>query len=237
MKNIAIIFAGGAGKRMNINDKPKQFLECNGKPILIYTLEVFNKHPLVDGIIIVMLDGWIDYTRELVKNYSIEKVIDIIPGEKTGQKSIYNGIKRAYQQYGDNNVVLIHDGVRPLIDSDTITKCIECVKENGSAITVSNAIETVIIKSNTNEVKSIMNRSACQYARAPQCFILGDIYKIHNKAITDEKFDFIDSACLMNNYGYSLYTVEGKPENIKITTPNDYYMFCSLIESKKYVDK
>lgn len=238
MRNIAIIFAGGTGKRMNLNDKPKQFLECDGKPILIYTLEIFNKHPLISDIVIVMLDGWINETKELIKKYKINKAIDVVPGGSTGQESIYNGIKKAYELYGKDNIVLIHDGVRPLIDEETITKNIECVKTHGSAITISNAIETITIKSNTNKVEKIIDRSICQYARAPQCFVLGNIYDAHNKAIKENKLDFIDSAFLMNYYGYELYTVEGKPENIKITTPNDYYMFCSLIENnKKYVDK
>lgn len=232
MKNIAVIFAGGTGKRMNLNDKPKQFLEYKNKPILIYTLEVFNNHPLIDSIIVVMLKDWIDYTKNLIDKYNVNKVTEIVAGGETGQKSIYNGIKRTYEMYGKENIVLIHDGVRPLIDEETITRNIECVKLYGSAITVSNAIETITLKSYTNKVENIIDRSKCQYARAPQCFILGDIYEAHNRAIKDNELDFIDSAFLMNHYNYSLYTVEGKPENIKITTPNDYYMFCSLIENR-----
>lgn len=228
--NIAIVFAGGTGKRMNLNDKPKQFLECNRKPILIYTLEAFNNHPLIDGIILIMLDEWKEYTKQLIGKYSIDKVVAIVSGGKTGQESIYNGVKKAYELYEKDSIVLIHDGVRPLIDEETITKDIECVKAKGSAITVANAIETITIKSKTNKVENIVDRSNCQYARAPQCFILGDIYNAHNKAIEEKKVDFIDSAFLMNYYGYPLYTVEGKPENIKITTPSDYYMFCSLVK-------
>lgn len=232
MKKIAIIFAGGTGKRMNFTDKPKQFLECKNKPILIYTLETFDNHPMIDSIIVVMLEKWIDYTKELISKYKLNKVSCVVAGGATGQQSIYNGIKKAYEMYGEDNIVLIHDGVRPLIDEETITKDIECAKQNGSAITVSNAIETIALKSNTNRVENIIDRSRCQYARAPQCFMLGDIYEAHNKAINENKIDFIDSAFLMDHYGYPLYTVEGKPENIKITTPSDYYMFCSLIENR-----
>lgn len=236
MKKVAVIFAGGTGKRMNIDDKPKQFLECNNKPILVYTIEKFNKHPLIDAIVLVMLDEWIDYSKKLVERFNLNKVVDIVKGGITGQESIFNGIRRSYELFGGNNIVLIHDGVRPLIDEETITKDIECVMRHGSAITVSNAIETITIKLETNRIKNIMDRSICQYARAPQCFVLDDIYNAHLKAKKENKNDFIDSAILMNYYGYSLFTVEGKPENIKITTPSDYYMFCSLIE-KKYVDR
>lgn len=232
MKNVAIIFAGGTGKRMNLKDKPKQFLECNNKPIIIYTLETFNNHPLIDSIILVMLDEWINYSKELIEKYNIYKVKAIVSGGRTGQESIYNGIKKAYELFEKDSIVLIHDGVRPLIDEDTITKDIECVKNNGSAITVSNAIETITIKSETNKVDCIIDRSNCQYARAPQCFILGDIYNAHKKAIEEKRMDFIDSAFLMNHYGYPLYTVVGKADNIKITSPSDYYMFCSLVKNR-----
>lgn len=214
---------------MKLSDKPKQFLEYNNKPILVYTLEKFDNNTSIDSIILVVLKEWINYTKELIKKFCINKVIDIVPGGKTGQESIFNGISRAYEIYGKDNVVLIHDGVRPLIDDETINKDIECVKVYGSAITVSNAIETIAIKTNNNIIENIIDRSNCQYARAPQCFFLGDIYNAHLKAIKEGKNDFIDSAYLMNYYGYSLYAVEGKPENIKITTPNDYYMFCSLL--------
>lgn len=233
MSNIAIIFAGGTGKRMNSKEMPKQFLECHNKPILIYTLEAFNNNTNIDGIIVVMLSDYIDYTKELIAKYKLNKVVDVIAGGDTSQDSIYNGIKRAHDLYDENTILLIHDGVRPLIDEDTINKDIQSVIEHGSAITVSNAIETITIKNDSNLVEKIIDRSSCQYARAPQCFILKDIYNAHLKAISDNKHDFIDSAFLMNYYGHSLYTVVGNPENIKITTPNDYYMFCSLIDNKK----
>lgn len=236
MKNIAIIFAGGTGKRMKLSEKPKQFLECNKKPILIYTLEKFNSNKLIDNIILVVLSDWIDYSKELIKKYNITKVSKIVAGGKNGQESIYNGIAKAYELYGENSIVLIHDGVRPLIDDETITKNIECVNKYGSAITVSNAIETILINScKDNKIKEIVDRSHCKYARAPQSFILKDIYDAHILAIRDNKTNFIDSASLMDNYGYPLYEIEGNIENIKITTPNDYYMFCSLV--KKEVNK
>ena len=236
MKNIAVIFAGGVGKRMNNASKPKQFLKCKDKPILVYTLEKFNNNKSIDGIVLVMLKEYIEESKQLVKDYKLDKVIDVVEGGETCQDSIFNGLKRVHDTY-DDAVVLIHDGVRPLIDDETITKNIECINKNGSAITVSNAFETITLKSKDNLVEDIIDRSACQYARAPQSFYLKDIYDSHLKAINDNKHDYIDSAFLMSHYGHPLYTVVGNPENIKITTLNDYYMFCSLIEnSGKNVD-
>ena len=116
MSNVAVIFAGGTGQRMNTRTRPKQFLELHGKPIIVYTLEVFDQHKEIDGIVLVMLESWIGYTEELVRKYGLKKVRKIVPGGASGQESIYNGLKGAAEFYGDEDIVLIHDGVRPLID-------------------------------------------------------------------------------------------------------------------------
>ena len=232
--NIAVIFAGGTGKRMNTKSKPKQFLEMHGKPVLIYTLENFQNHPLIDHIILVCLETWIDYAAGLMKKFGITKVAKIVSGGKTGQESIYHGIATAEKLYGDDNVVLIHDGVRPLINEETITNCIRTVKQYGNAITVSPAIETIFLKNEGNDfVGQIFNRSRCEMAKAPQSFVLVDINKAHLRAIEEGNCDFIDSASLMQHYGMKLYTVDGPSENIKITTPSDFYIFRAIMDAKE----
>ena len=145
MKNIAVIFAGGSGVRMNTRSKPKQFLELRGKPIIIYTLELFDNHPLIDGIVVVCLESWIPFLKKMLKKFEINKVVKIVSGGDSGQDSIYRGLC-AVEDYckdkgEENAVVLIHDGVRPLIVDETITRNIEKVHEKGSAITVVPAIE------------------------------------------------------------------------------------------------
>ena len=235
--NITVIFAGGTGQRMSIATKPKQFLELHGKPIIVYTLEKFQKHPEIDGIIVVCLASWIDYCKELVAKYGLTKVSAVIAGGETGQQSIYNGLAKTAELYDENSVVLIHDGVRPLVAAETITNAIACAKENGSAVVVSPAIETIAVKSETAEVKQIMDRSSCQLVKAPQCFVLKDILSVHKQAKTEGKEnDFIDSASLMRNYGHKVYTVEGAAENIKITTPIDFYMFKAIIDAQENSD-
>ena len=231
--NVAIIFAGGTGQRMNTKTKPKQFLELHGKPIIVYTAEQYQKHEQIDGIIIVCLEEWIDYCRKLTAQYNLTKVIDIVAGGDTGQQSIYKGLVRAGQLYSENTIVLIHDGVRPLIDAVTITAAIECTYQYGSAITVSPAIETVVVKEEEGKVGKILDRSLCQMAKAPQCFILRDLYSAHENAIREGLVDFIDSACIMKHYGYDLYTVEGPSENIKITTPADFYIFRAIADARE----
>ena len=231
--NIAVIFAGGTGQRMNTRTRPKQFLEVHSKPIIIYTLEVFENSPKIDGIVITCLESWIDYCRELVHRYGIRKVIDIVPGGETGQLSICRGVERAAEKFGEDSIILVHDGVRPLIDQETISSAIECVKKNGSAITVAPAVETITVRTDSEEVGEIIDRSRCCLAKAPQCFYLGELLSAHRKAKQEGRVDFIDSASLMRYYGHTLYTVQGKPENIKITTPSDFYIFRAILDAQE----
>ena len=234
MVNTAVIFAGGTGKRMNTRAKPKQFLEMHGKPVLIYTLQHFEEHPEIDCIVLVCLESWMDYAKKLIRQYHIKKVTDIVSGGATGQESIFNGVYCAYRNSSkDKDIVLIHDGVRPLIDSDTITDCLESVRKYGSAITTTPAIETICVDGDGDKVGKIFNRSQCAMARAPQCFYLSELYEAHLKAQKEKKFDFIDSAMLMQYYGAELHMVVGPVENIKITTPTDFYLFRALLDAQE----
>lgn len=231
--NVAVVFAGGTGQRMNTKTKPKQFLELHGKPILIYTLELFQQAPSIDGIVLVMLENWILYSKELIDQYRLSKVKAMVPGGETGQESIYKGIAKAHELYPDESIVLIHDGVRPLVDVETIERCIKCSLAKGNAITVSPAVETVALMSEDDSVGKILPRSICQMAKAPQCFVLRDIYLNHLKAQKEGKLNFIDSASLMQHYGDKLFTVEGPTENIKITTPGDFYIFRAIVDARE----
>lgn len=218
---------------MNTRSVPKQFLKLHGKPLIVYTLEQFENHPQIDGIVIACLKSHMDYMQSLVDKYSITKVGNVVPGGETGQESIYNGLKAAKRLYPEDSIVLVHDGVRPLIDEETITKNIESVKQNGSAVTVTPAVETVAIDNNGNRLGQIVKRSRCQIAKAPQSFYLKDLLASHEKAITERNMNYVDSASLMQHYGCVLYTVEGKPENIKITTPMDFYIFRAIEDARE----
>lgn len=231
--NIAVIFAGGSGQRMNTRSKPKQFLDVHGKPVIVYTLELFQEHKNIDGIVLVCIESWIDYTKELIKKYNLNKVLDVVPGGKTGQESIFLGLKTVYEKYDKKAIVLIHDGVRPLINEDVITDCLDSVEKNGNAITIAPAIETIFRKSEDGTVGDIFRRSDCEMAKAPQCFYVKDLYNAHLKAQKENKYDFIDSASMMQYYGYKLYTVEGPAENIKITTPSDFYIFRAIMDARE----
>lgn len=229
--NIPVIFAGGSGTRMNTKSRPKQFLELNGKPIIIYTLELFDNHPMIDGIVVVCLESWIPFLEKMLKKFEINKVVRIIPGGATAQESTLKGLYAAEEYAGGDKdaIVLIHDGVRPLITEETITANINKVKEVGSCITVVPATETFVVKQ-TDGLLSIPNRSDCMLARAPQSFYLKDILKVHRQNMEGDNISFIDSCSMMSTYGYKLGIVEGPVENIKITTPTDYFVFRAMAE-------
>ena len=231
--NVAIIFAGGTGQRMNSKTKPKQFLELHGKPIIIYTLEHFDQHELIDGIIVVCVKDWINYCQTLVDKFHIEKVKAIIPGGETGMLSRFEGVKKAAELYQEDTICLMHDGVRPMIDHDIISRNIESVEKYGSAVTVAPAIETIAVKGTDNKVGQIIDRSKCQMAKAPQSFRLGKLLDAHQKALDGGMQDCIDTAYLMQLQGNDVYTVEGSAENIKITTPTDFYTFRALMDIRE----
>ena len=227
--NIAVIFAGGTGNRMNTVSKPKQFLELQGKPIIIYTLELFDEHPLIDGIVVVCLKSWIPFLQKQLKKFEITKVVDIVAGGETGQESIYNGLKSVQSHYGADSIVLIHDGVRPLITQQTITENIETVGKCGNCITCVPATETFIVNQSDGTLE-IPSRKDSLIARAPQSFYLKDILSTHEKALSEGKHDFIDSCTMMSHYGHQMHTIIGPMENIKITTPTDFFIFRAMVE-------
>lgn len=233
--NIAIIFAGGTGSRMHSKEKPKQFLEMYNKPIIIHTIEYFEMHLMIDAIVVVCIEKWIPYLEKLLYKFRIEKVKKIVPGGKTGQLSIYNGLKEAKKIARDEkSVVLIHDGVRPLINEKIITKNIESVKKHGSAITTAVVKETVlVVNEGAVTIDYIPSRNNSRVARAPQSFWLDDILRAHEKSLAEGEINCIDSCTMMQNNGAKLYLVDGPEENIKITTPEDFYIMRAILEAKE----
>ncbi|MGQ8873594.1 IspD/TarI family cytidylyltransferase [Paenibacillus sp. TSA_86.1] len=231
----AIILAGGTGVRMNSRTKPKQFLELHGKPIIIYTLEHFENHPLIDNIVVVCVSGWqIELENEIKKHY-ITKVKKVVTGGETVQMSTYNGLKAIFNESNQSgeSIAIIHDGVRPLIDKKLITDNIEMVKQRGSSITVSYAIETISSVDDDGKIVKVENRDKARIAKAPQCFYMDKLMEAHHRAQSEGINWMIDAASLMNYYGHDLHTVVGSNYNVKITTPADYYIFRALFEAEE----
>ncbi len=228
--NIAAIFAGGSGLRMHTKSRPKQFLDLNGKPIIIYTLELFDNHPDIDAIVVACIEDWIPFLQKQLRKFEINKVVRIVPGGATGQDSIYQALLAARDfTYGKDATVLIHDGVRPLITEQTISDNIRTVQSHGTCITCAPATETFIVKQGDGSLE-IPSRADSLIARAPQSFHLDDILAAHERAVADGRHDFIDSCTMMSHYDYRLATIIGPMENIKITTPTDYFVLRAMVK-------
>lgn len=228
--NIAIIFAGGSGTRMKTQGLPKQFLKVEGKPIIIKTLENFERNDNIDKIYIACKADWIDYLKEELENYDIKKVAKIVEGGETGQDSIYNALAAAGQENSSDSIVLIHDGVRPFITQELIEQNIKDVRHYGSSITSTPCFETAIVSRDGENVQDVPNRDIMYTAQAPQCFYLGDILKVHEEVRkTENRYNgIVDSCNLMRNNGYKVHITIGPRNNIKVTTPSDYYVIQAL---------
>ncbi len=234
MSNIAVIFAGGKGVRMGCGI-PKQFLEINGKPILVHTLELFQEHDEIDKIYISVLEEYIKKTEKLVKKFNLDKVVKVIPGGATAQDSIYLGLKAVEAENDGDSIVLLHDGVRPFVSEETISKNIASVKEKGNAITCTACYETILLSETGNHVDKVPYRKDTFAAQAPQSFRLKDIIKAHDevRATNPTYENMVDSCTIMKTLGKEVNMIPGNRGNIKVTTPEDVYMFRALIQYKE----
>ncbi len=235
--NIAIIFAGGIGQRLNNgeNSTPKQFLKINDKPIIIRTLELFQTHKDIDKIYISIHPDYYEYMQELVKYYYITKTVGIVNGGKTGQESIYNALKLAQKENPQDSIVLIHDGVRPNITEEVITKNIECTKKNGNAITCTSCFETILISENGINPEHVPYRKDTYAAQAPQTFHLGEVIEAHEitRKTNPNYTDIVDTCTLYKTLDKKTFMVKGNRGNIKITTIEDLYILRALIRYKE----
>jgi 2-C-methyl-D-erythritol 4-phosphate cytidylyltransferase len=231
----ALIFAGGVGRRMHTNGMPKQFLKVYGKPVIIYTLEHFQKHPDIDGIVIVCVASHIDTLREQLTLHNISKTWEVLPGGETGQDSIFLGLRALHRlKADDGDIVLVHDGVRPVITAPLISENIRTARKYGNAISAAAATETISRKGDeVCTIADVLDREDCVIAKAPQTFRLGELLAAHERSRAEGWNRAIDSASLMLHYGHRLHYVECSTANIKITTPYDYYIFKGILKAQE----
>ena len=233
--NIALIFASGRGTRMGA-DIPKQFLEINGKPILVHTIELFQYHNLIDEIYVVTLEEYVGYVERLKNNYRLDKIKEITKGGDSAQESIYRGLQAVKEDHKEENpIVLLHDGVRPFVSSDVITRNINGVIENGNAITCIPAYETVLISEDGKSVDNVSIRKNTFIGQAPQSFYLDDILNAHEiiRNSPNGYENMVDACTIMRTIGKRTHLVEGNRGNIKITTPEDVFTYRGFIKYKE----
>ncbi|EPC71710.1 2-C-methyl-D-erythritol 4-phosphate cytidylyltransferase [Lacticaseibacillus paracasei subsp. paracasei Lpp126] len=232
--NIAIIIAGGSGRRMG-QDIPKQFINVYDKPVLIYTLESFQKHPQIDAIELVIREGWKDIALAYAKQFNITKLKWTITGGETGQESIRNGVYNLEDKVNPDDTIIIHDGIRPLVDeavlSDVIVKC----QQYGNAVTSMPYNEQIFVIDNDISTVKYIPRETLRRVSTPQAYKFGILDSSYHKAFEKEIGIYGSSYTntMMVELGERLYFASGSDKNIKLTTKDDLEMFKAYLKADK----
>lgn len=232
--NIAIIIAGGVGSRMH-QEIPKQFINVYDKPILIYTLEGFEKDPLIDAIEVVCLEGWIEVLRAYAKQFNITKLKWIVPGGNSGQESIRNGVYNLIGKCQDNDTIIIHDGIRPMVDESVLNDVIATCEKYGNGVTSLPYNEQIFVKDDEISTTKYIPRETLRRVSTPQAYKFGKLNWAYHKAF-EEKIGIYGSSytnTMMVELGEKLYFASGSDKNIKLTTPDDIYLFKALLALKE----
>ena len=230
--NIALIIAGGSGARMR-QDIPKQFLTVNEKPVIVYTLEAFRNHPEIDSIAVVCLEGWEQVLWAYAKQFNISKLEYVIPGGDNGQSSIRNGVFELEKNSNPDDLVLIHDAIRPMVSADIISDNIRVAMKYGNAITVIPCAEAMLTTDNGEESTGSYPRDSLKRTQTPQAFHIGDICDIHRRAIEKGILNSVASCTLMIEMGEKVFFSFGSEKNIKLTTVEDIDIFKALLVAKR----
>lgn len=229
----ALIIAGGVGKRMGM-DIPKQFIMVDGKPIIIYTLESFQAHPDVDQILVVCKEGWDETLWGYVHQYKLDKVKWIIKGGTLGQYSINNGVQFLKDHCDDDDIVVIHDGIRPLVDEIVLSDVIVKAKEYGNAVTSMPYNEQIFVKKTEETTTQYIDRNTLRRVSTPQAYQFGKLSWAYDKAVAED-IGMTDSSytnTMMVDLGETLHFAAGSDKNIKLTTTGDLQMFKAYLNMK-----
>lgn len=235
MKNIALIIAGGSGKRMGL-DIPKQFVDVNGKPVLVYTLESFQNHPMIDSIEVVCIEGWEDVLSRYAKRYGITKLENVCLGGSTGQESIRNGVYNLEGISHDNDNIIIHDGVRPMIDSQIITDVIVKCNKYGNGVSSMPYNEQIFLIDDDTSTSKYIPRETLRRVVTPQAYKYRKLkwaYKMafeNNIGISGSSY----TNTMMVELGEKLYFAAGSDKNIKLTTPDNLAIFKAMLDAKSF---
>lgn len=234
MANVAILTAGGVGTRTH-QDIPKQFLNVENKPIILYTMEAFQQHPNIDEICVVILEGWDQILWAYAKQFGITKLKYVVTGGITGQESIFNGLKALRENHRDDDIVIIHDGNRPMVSQDVITDNLVKQRQFGSAVAAIPCTEVVFVSENKMDSDKSIPRENLQRTQTPHAYRLGDLWEAHRKANDLGITNTAASCSLMEALGKRTYFSKGSEKNLKITTVEDIEIFKALLNAKNDV--
>lgn len=234
--NVAIIIAGGTGSRMHM-DIPKQFINIYEKPVIIYTLEGFQKHPEIDAIEVVCLDGWRDILERYAQQYAITKLKWIVPGGNTGQESIRNGVYNLENTLKKDDICIIHDGIRPMVDSSVLSDVIRVCTRHGNGVTATLFTEQIFRATDDSSTKAYIPRDSVRKVATPQAYQYGLLLAAYRRAFKEE-IGIYGSAytnTMMVDLGHTLYFAAGSDKNIKLTTKDDLDLFKAYLRMEKDV--
>lgn len=233
--NTAIILAGGTGQRMH-QEIPKQFINVNDKPLIIYTLEAFQKHPQIDSILVVCIDGWHDILKAYARQNHISKLKWVISGGSTGQESIRNGVFALENECKEDDIVVIHDGIRPLVDENVLSDVIVKCGIYGNAVTSLPYNEQIFVKKDEETTEQYIPRETLRRVSTPQAYKYGTLLRSYKRAF-EEKIGIYGSSytnTMMTDLGETLHFAAGSDKNIKITTEDDLELFKALLMLKEH---
>lgn len=232
--NIALLTAGGIGSRMN-NDIPKQFLNINDKPMIIYTMERFQSHPGIDWICVVCLDGWHEILKAYAKQFGITKLRWVVPGGANGQESIYNGLMAIKADCSEDDLIVIHDGNRALVSHDIISDSISTCRAKGSAVAAIPCTEAIFRCEDVNNTHSRTSipRESVVRTQTPHTYPLAKLLWAHQQAEEKNIKNTAASCVLMQELGERIYFSTGSEKNLKITTHDDLQIFKALLNMEE----
>ena len=234
--NVAVIIAGGSGHRMH-QDIPKQFLNVYDKPVLLYTLEGFQEHPDIDAIEVVCIEGWENVLWAYAKQFGITKLRWVIPGGSTGQESIRNGVYNLKEHCTEDDVIIIHDGIRPLVDGNVLTDVIEVCKEHGNGVTSLPYNEQIFVvdENDPTTTRQYIPRETLRRVSTPQAYTFGKLVWAYEKAFAEGIGIYGSSYTntMMVELGETLHFAKGSDRNIKLTTRDDLMMFKAYLKTER----
>lgn len=236
--NVAIILAGGVGSRVGA-DRPKQFIEVFGKPVIVYTVETFQNHPEIDAVEIVCIKSHMEYMESLKKTYGLDKIKWITEGGKTFQESVMNGVNNLKEKIDENDIVLVHFGASPLITSDIISDAIRVCRKKGNAISTTSFYVLSGLKDNEEQSSRWIDRDTIACMSTPHAFNYGFIKNMYEDAVRTGVINEVEphTTTLMYKMGKTIFFSKGSQSNIKITTKDDLDILKAFVLLKRYENK
>lgn len=234
--NVALILAGGVDARFRM-DIPKQFVNVNNRPIIVYTLEIFQKHPDIDEIVVSCLDGWQEMVRAYGKQFNISKLTTIISGGKDAQESTYHGLEVLKDRMGSGDIVVVHDAIRPMVSEEIISSSIQCCRKCGMGVAATYIMDNIMHSQNGREGYESINRSQIMKVQTPQAFDFQYIWEMHTKALNEKRTGAWDNSSLLTSLEQNVFFSEGSDLNFKINTTEDVEMFKALYRMKHPEEK